>query len=103
MKKMILLLAALPCLALAQQPPADMGNMPDMGQLFLEQMDIDKDGKVTLEEFRQPTDEKFRAMDFNKDGVVTAEEARNFARMMIQRMQQMQRQMMQQQPAMPRQ
>jgi len=60
-----------------------------MGQVFLEQFDADKDGKVTLVEFQQPRDEKFAMMDADKDGVVNADEARDFSRMMMQRMQQM--------------
>lgn len=87
-------IALLPFCALAQNSPE---NMPDMGALFLQQMDGNGDGKVTLEEFSKPVEMKFRAMDYNHDGVITAEEARQFARMMMQRMQQMQRTIQQQQ------
>ena len=87
----------LPFCVLAQNPPAEM---PDMGELFLQQMDENDDGKVTYEEFSRPSQMRFRAMDRDQDGVVTAEEARVFARMMMQRMQQMQRSMQQQ--SMPR-
>jgi hypothetical protein len=95
MRHILLLVMLMPLSVFAQNPPADMG------QVFIEQRDVDKDGKVTLDEFRQPADNKFKMMDRNNDGAVTADEARNFARMMLQRMQQMQR-MMQQQRQMPR-
>ena len=91
-------IALLPFCVLAQNPPE---NMPDMGALFLQKMDGNGDGKVTLEEFSKPVEMKFRAMDYDHDGVITAEEARKFARMMMQRMQQMQRSIQQQQ-TMPR-
>lgn len=97
MKRLIFLAALLPFVALAQNQQPGVGSMPDMGELFLQQMDENGDGKVTLDEFRKPVDQKFHAMDRDKDGVVTAEEARNFARMMLQRMQHMQQQMRPQQ------
>jgi Ca2+-binding EF-hand superfamily protein len=75
---------------MAQAPAGPAVDMPDMGQLFLDDMDINKDGKVTLAEFRKPSDDQFAFMDTNKDGSVTADEARAFARVMMQRMQQMQ-------------
>ena len=103
MKYSLLLVAFLPFVALAQAPAGPAEMMPDMGELFLEQMDADKDGKVTLDEFRKPSDEQFAFMDTNKDGVVTADEARAYARMMMQRMQQMQQNIRRsQQQMMPR-
>lgn len=87
MKYSLLLAVLLPMTAIAQAPAGD--DMPDMGQIFLEQFDTDKDGKVTLAEFRQPRDEKFAMMDGDKDGAVSAGEAQIFSRMMMQRMQQM--------------
>ena len=93
-----IVIALFPLGVLAQNPPA---KMPDMGDLFLQQMDGNGDGKVTMEEFSKPVEMKFRAMDYDHDGVITADEARKFARMMMQRMQQMQRSM-QQQRSMPR-
>ena len=43
---------------------------------FLDRFDANKDGAITLEEFRGPTLANFAAMDANKDGTVTPEEAK---------------------------
>ena len=100
MKKIILLALFLPLSAIAQAPA---GNMPDMGDAFLQKFDANKDGVVNLTEFLQPTDQQFAMIDTNKDGVVNADEARAFSSMMLQRMQQMQQTMRQtQQPNLPR-
>ena len=90
MKNTLFIVLFVPMLAFAQEPTS---NMPDMGQVFLQQLDADKDGKVTQAEFRAPRDKTFGIMDSNKDGAVDANEARDFSRMMMQRMQQMQQQM----------
>ena len=37
-------------------------------------MDKDVDGKVSYEEFRQRTDDRFRNLDKNGDGYITSEE-----------------------------
>ena len=87
MKNIIFLALVFPFAVFAQMPT---GGMPDMGQMFLQQMDANHDGQVTLAEFRQPSDQQFAMMDGNKDGAVSAAEARAFSRMMMQRMQQMQ-------------
>ena len=42
---------------------------------FLDRFDADKDGAITLEEFRGPTLANFAKMDANKDGTVTPSEA----------------------------
>ena len=42
----------------------------------LERFDADKDGAITLEEFRTPTLANFAKMDANHDGTVTPAEAR---------------------------
>ena len=52
MKYSLLLAALLPMTATAQAPANS--DMPDMGQVFLEQFDTDKDGKVTLAEAEVP-------------------------------------------------
>ena len=93
MKKLIILAVVLPFTVMAQNPQSGPANMPDMGELFLQQLDENGDGKVTLDEFRKPTDENFQIMDRDKNGEVTAEEARNFARVMMQRQHYMQQQM----------
>ena len=93
MNKLLILAALVPLTAFAQNPQGGSADMPDMGELFLQQLDENGDGKVTLDEFRKPGDRKFQYMDRDKDGVITAEEARDFARMMLQRMQYMQQQM----------
>lgn len=49
-------------------------NPPD-AKPVLERFDADKDGAITLEEFRAPTLANFAGMDANKDGTVTPEEA----------------------------
>lgn len=103
MKYSIVFALLLPISAVAQGPAGPAAGMPDMGQMFLDDMDFDKDGQVTLAEFRKPSDEQFAFMDKNKDGVVTADEARAFARMMMQQMQHMQQNIQRsQQMQMPR-
>ena len=42
---------------------------------FIERFDADKDGAITLEEFRTPTLANFAKMDSNHDGTVTPSEA----------------------------
>ena len=87
----LLLAAAFP--VAAQQPGSDM---PSPSQMFMQQMDANQDGAVTLEEFQQPTNEQFKYMDKNGDGRVTADEAEAFHAEMQQRMQQQMQQMQQQ-------
>jgi Ca2+-binding EF-hand superfamily protein len=48
---------------------------PD-AQPFMAEFDANKDGAITLEEFRTPTLANFAAMDANHDGTVTPAEAR---------------------------
>jgi len=42
---------------------------------FLDRFDADKDGEISLEEFRGPTLANFASMDLNHDGTVTPAEA----------------------------
>lgn len=44
---------------------------------FLDRFDANKDGSITLEEFRAPTMANFAKMDLNKDGTVTPSEAKS--------------------------
>lgn len=95
--------------AFAEQVPPEMmeamkeRGMPNPGKTFVENLDQDGDGKVSLEEFEQPTKESFAAMDTNNDGIADAEEAAAYFEQMQakmqERMQQMQQQMQQQQQA----
>lgn len=88
----LLLCAALP--VMAQQPGA---NAPSPTQMFMQQMDANQDGQITLEEFQRPTNEQFKYMDQDGNGAVTAEEAEAFHQQMQQRMQQRMQQMQQMQ------
>lgn len=90
-KKIILLGLLLPTSVIAQMPAGG----PDMSQMFMQQLDENKDGKVTLEEFRKPNDAQFAAMDGNKDGAVDHAEITVFSEKMMQRMQQMRQRMQQ--------
>lgn len=45
---------------------------------LLEQVDTNKDGKITKEEFSAAVDERFAAIDANKDGSLTPGEVRNY-------------------------
>lgn len=83
----LLLSAAFPLMA--QQQGA---NTPSPSEMFMQQMDANKDGQITLEEFQRPTNEQFKFMDKDGNGAVTAEEADAFHQQMQQRMQQMQMQ-----------
>src|SRR5512134_92449 len=48
---------------------------PPNAKPFLDRFDSDKDGAITLDEFREPTLANFAGMDANHDGTVTPEEA----------------------------
>jgi prolyl-tRNA synthetase len=88
----LLLAVSLP--VVAQQPGGAMGGSPS--QMFMQQMDANQDGSVSLEEFQKPTNEQFKYIDKNGDGNLTADEVETFHQEIQQRMQQMQ-QMQQQQ------
>ncbi len=87
-------LALVPVMVMAQTP----AQMPDMGQMFLQQFDANKDGRVTQAEYLKPSQQQFAFMDANRDGAISAAEASNFAQQMMQRMQQQIQQQGQQAP-----
>ncbi len=84
------------------QVPAEMleamqeRGMPDPGETFVKNLDQDGDGRVSREEFEQPTIESFNRMDTDGDGYATREEATAFfdemQRQMQEQMQRMQEQ-----------
>jgi Ca2+-binding EF-hand superfamily protein len=82
-------------LALAQQPQMPP-NMPDLGELFFKQFDSNQDGMVSKTEFLEPTVAQFDHMDKDGNGTLDAAEVEAFNAQMMQRMQEMQRQMQQQ-------
>lgn len=69
---------------------------PDPAQMFIQQLDADKDGKVSLEEFLAPGKKQFAQIDKNGDGYITQDEAQAFQEEMRKRMEQMRQQMQQQ-------
>jgi len=83
---------------LAVQAEYAQGGSPS--QMFLQQFDANKDGKVTFDEFRKPQLEQFQQgiqqqfqyMDKNNDGKVDGAEADAFAEEMQERMEQAQKQ-----------
>ncbi len=97
--------------AFVEQAPPEMmeamkeRGMPDPGQTFVKNLDKDNDGKVSAEEFEQPTKESFATMDSNGDGVADEAEAgayfEDMRAKMQERMQQMQEQMQQMQQSAP--
>ncbi len=74
--------------------PGGQGQDPAQG--FMMQFDQDKNGVVTLEEFKGPQvealEQQFSYMDKSGDGVIDQAEIEAFAEDMRQRMQQMQQQ-----------
>ncbi len=69
MKNTIILfiVSLLPTLAAAQAPA---GKPASMSEAFMQQLDGDKDGKVSKEEFLAPHEQQFSNMDANKDGAI---------------------------------
>lgn len=53
-----------------EKPPAEAKPSPDEGAKFLERFDLDKDGRVTWEEFRKVRS-GFTRLDADGDGVLT--------------------------------
>ena len=87
-----LLAAAVSASAQSEKAP----KMPDPGESFMLQFDRDKNGLVTLDEFKAPQvkaiEQQFKHMDKNADGNVERAEVDAFAQDMRQRMEQMQEQ-----------
>jgi hypothetical protein len=90
-------------LGVQAQPPQGPGAGPgagDPGNAFLDQLDGNKDGAVSKDEFMNPQvqaftqqlEQQFKYMDKNSDGKVDAAEAATFIKEMQQRMEQMQQQ-----------
>jgi Ca2+-binding EF-hand superfamily protein len=84
-------------LAFAAPLYAQMGGQAqDPAQGFMMRFDQDKNGSVTLEEFKAPQvqamEQQFSYMDKNGDGAVDEAEIQAFMDEMRQRMQQMQQQ-----------
>ncbi len=73
------LFAALFLLAGSSAHAAAEGNS---GTAFIHHFDADKDGKVSLDEFRAPGDQSFKTIDADGDGFATAEEAAAFEQKM---------------------
>ena len=65
--------------------PASAPVMLAEGRCGMDRMDLDGDGKVTKEEFRQGHDAMFSSTDSNGDGVLDAEERNAHREMMRQR------------------
>ena len=86
-----LLTLAAPLLA---QQSAGSPHTPAQG--FMMQFDADKDGQVTLEEFKEPQiralEQQFGYIDKDKSGGIDSTEMDTFAKEMQQRMQQMHKQ-----------
>ena len=97
MKKSLIALTLLSTPALTQQAPTQ--QMPDLNKMFFEQFDTDKDGRVSTAEFLKPTEAQFDHMDRNNDGTLDEAEVKAINAEMTQRMEEMQRRMMQQQGA----
>ena len=58
----------------------------DAGAAFIHHFDTDKDGKVSLDEFRAPGDKSFKTIDADGDGFATTEEAAVFEQKMREMM-----------------
>ena len=91
MKKITLLtLIALSSPLLAEQAP--QGAPPSMSDAFMQQLDADKDGKVSKAEFLKPYEAQFAHIDKNKDGSIDKAEIEAFAAEMRQHMEQLKQQ-----------
>ena len=94
MKKTTLLaMLAMSSPLLAQPAPEDAPS--SMSDAFMQQLDADKDGKVTKTEFLKPNEAEFAHIDKNQDGSIDKAEIDAFADEMRQHMEKLK----QQQPA----
>lgn len=82
----VLLLAIATPLAAQQQQQ----NAPDPSERFMQELDTDRDGKVTLQEFMKPTEDGFREMDENGDGLLSKPEVDAYSKKVQQQYQQQQ-------------
>ena len=80
---------------LAAQPQQQ--NVPEPSERFMQELDTNRDGKVTLQEFMKPTEDGFREMDENGDGFLTKPEVDAYSKKMQEQMQQQYQQRQQQQ------
>ncbi len=96
MNKITLLLALIPLTGPlpAQQSPQD--TPPSMSDIFMQQLDTDKDGKVTKAEFLKPQEAQFAHIDTNQDGSIDKGEAEAFATKRQRQIQQLRQQQQQQ-------
>lgn len=79
-------LLLLPALSSAQQPPGDAPR--SMADAFMQQLDANKDGRVSESEFLEPHKRQFKNMDSNRDGGIDQAEIKAFEQQMRQRMEQ---------------
>jgi Ca2+-binding EF-hand superfamily protein len=62
--------------AFAQDPAAPEFQAGEAAKAFMEKLDTDKSGGITLEEATAPQREQFKTNDANGDGFITEDEAR---------------------------
>jgi len=86
----LLALAALSSPLLAQ--PAPEGAPLSMSDAFMQQLDADKDGKVTKAEFLKPEEAQFAHIDKNQDDSIDKTEIEAFEAEMRKHMQQLKQQ-----------
>ena len=84
MKKIVM------ALSLLLAPGLHAADGDNAGVAFLHHFDQDRDGKVSLAEFRADGDRQFQAIDADGDGFATAAEAAAFEKRMRDSMRQRQ-------------
>ncbi|MCK9488681.1 MAG: EF-hand domain-containing protein [Xanthomonadales bacterium] len=68
------MLAVLVLLAAAPGSPLQAQALPQTPAQYLQTMDLDGDGRISLAEYRDYMSRNFRRMDRNGDGVLTGDE-----------------------------